>query len=121
LIDSNHVLTAAHCILNDEIGVSRALSGNFRLAIGGLSQKQTMEDAGDFSYRMVNAVFCHPEFSVCRIPLRKARSCFTRARLARSLRTISENISGILSFHRRSSRPMTFAFSDLPSLPPSNR
>jgi secreted trypsin-like serine protease len=67
LIDSNHVLTAAHCILNDEIGVSRALSGNFRLAIGGLSQKQTMEDAGNFSYRMVNAVFCHPEFSVCRI------------------------------------------------------
>lgn len=35
LIDKQHVLTAAHCIMNEEVGVNKAKGSNFRVAIGG--------------------------------------------------------------------------------------
>lgn len=42
LIDKQHVLTAAHCIMNEEVGVKKAKGTNFRVAIGGGRQSLTL-------------------------------------------------------------------------------
>lgn len=42
LIDSTHILTAAHCIINTDVGVELVLSENFRVAIGGLQLLKAM-------------------------------------------------------------------------------